>query len=143
MKIITYPDPILEKKAKKIKNPIDKEIQELIEKMFETMRKNNGVGLAAPQIGKSIQLCIIEEDGKKYILINPKITSSSRDFEIKEEGCLSFPGKFIPVKRHSRVTVRCLNEKGERCKIKARDLLARALQHEIDHLSGELFINKK
>ncbi|MDD3497999.1 MAG: peptide deformylase [Candidatus Moranbacteria bacterium] len=142
MKIIAYPDPILEKKSEKIKNPLDPEIQKLIIDMIQTMRENKGIGLAAPQIGKSIRLCVIEIDKKSYVFINPKITSESKECDISEEGCLSFPGKFLPIKRFSGVTVRYLNEKGEKCKIKAEALLARALQHEIDHLNGKLFINK-
>lgn len=143
MKIITYPDPILEKKSKKIKDPLDPAIQQLIKEMFKTMEEHNGLGLAAPQIGESLQLCVIKEGGIPYVIINPKITASSKDLIIADEGCLSFPGKFIPISRHARVKVRYLNEKGEKCKIKADNLLARALQHEIDHLNGELFINKK
>lgn len=142
MKIVTYPDPILDKKAEKIKNPLDKEIQALIPEMLDTMRKNNGLGLAAPQVGKSLQLCIIEYQGKIFTLINPKITSHTKELESCEEGCLSFPGKFIPVKRFTTVQVRYLNEKGEKCKIKAHGLLARAFQHEIDHLAGIVFIKR-
>ncbi|NCA94266.1 MAG: peptide deformylase, partial [Sphingobacteriia bacterium] len=81
MKIVTYPDPILDKKAEKIKNPLDKEIQALIPEMLDTMRKNNGLGLAAPQVGKSLQLCIIEYQGKIFTLINPKITSHTKELE--------------------------------------------------------------
>ncbi len=143
MEIITYPNPILEKKSDKIKDPLDPEIQKLIKDMFQTMRDSKGVGLAAPQVGKSVQLCVIEENGDSYVLINPRITSKSKDCEIAEEGCLSFPGKFLPISRHAKVKVRYLNEKGEKCKIKADGLLSRALQHEIDHLKGNLFINKK
>ncbi|MEF3691496.1 MAG: peptide deformylase [Candidatus Moraniibacteriota bacterium] len=142
MKIVTYPDPILDKKAEKIKNPLDKEIQALIPEMLSAMRENNGMGLAAPQVGKSLQLCIVDYQGKTYTLINPKITSHSKELESCEEGCLSFPGKFIPIKRFSTVQVRYLNEKGEKCKIKARGLLARAFQHEIDHLAGIVFIKR-
>jgi len=142
MKIYTYPDPILEKKAEKIKDPLDPKIQKMIPKMIATMRQNNGMGLAAPQIGESLRLCIIEYQGQIYALINPKITSRSTGTEISEEGCLSFPGKFIPVKRYETVQVRYLNEKGEKCKIKASGLLARAFQHETDHLDGILFINR-
>jgi len=143
MKIVIYPNPILGEKTKKIKDPLDPKIQQLIKNMFKTMKKNNGVGLSAPQIGKSLQICVIEENKNPYILINPKITSASKDSEVAEEGCLSFPGKFLPIARYSKVKVRYLNEKGERCKIKADNLLSRILQHEIDHLNGELFINKK
>lgn len=142
MEILTYPNPILEKKATNVKNPLDPKIQALIPVMIKTMRENSGMGLAAPQIGESIRLCIIEHMGKTYILINPKITAHSKEKINTEEGCLSFPKKFIPVKRFETVQVRYLNEKGEPCKIKATDLLARAFQHEIDHLEGILFINR-
>lgn len=142
MNIITYPNLILEKKSQNIKNPLDPEIQKLIPAMLETMRKNNGLGLAAPQVGKSLRLFVVEHLNKTYILINPKITAHSKDTYISEEGCLSFPGKFIPVKRFETIQIRYLNEKGEKCKIKTRDLLARAFQHELDHLDGILFINR-
>jgi len=142
MKIITYPNPILEKKSQNIKNPLDPKIQELIPKMITAMRENSGMGLAAPQVGESIRLCIIEHLGKTYVLINPKITSHSTTKTTAEEGCLSFPGKFIPITRFEKVQVRYLNEKGEKCKIKAKDLFAKAFQHEIDHLDGILFINR-
>ncbi|HBI17230.1 MAG: Peptide deformylase [Candidatus Moranbacteria bacterium GW2011_GWF2_34_56] len=142
MKIITYPNDILDKKAQNIKDPLDSKIQKLIPQMLKTMKENNGMGLAAPQIGESVRLCVIEYQGKAYILINPKITSHSKTKVKSEEGCLSFPGKFIPVNRFETVQVRYLNEKGEKCKIKASNLLARALQHEIDHLDGIVFINR-
>ncbi len=142
MKILTYPHTILDQKAQKIKNPLDSKIQKLIPEMIKTMRENKGLGLAAPQIGESIRLCVIEHQGKTYILINPKITSYSKTKIKNEEGCLSFPGKFIPVNRFEKVQVRYLNERGEKRKMKATDLLARALQHEIDHLDGVVFINR-
>lgn len=143
MKILHEPNPILRKKAEKIKNPLDKEIQELIPQMINTMHAAKGLGLAAPQIGKSIRLCIIEESGILYTLINPQIKSVSKEKIIAEEGCLSVPGKWLPIERNDEIKVRYLNEKGEKCKIKARGLLARALQHEIDHLDGILIIDKK
>lgn len=143
MKIVTYPNSILETKTQKIKDPLDKSVQDLIGKMIKTMRESNGVGLAAPQVGKSIRLCVIELENKQYILINPKITSVSKTIQVSEEGCLSFPGKIIPeVERAQKVTVRYLNEKGERCKIKCSGFLARVLQHEIDHLDGILFTKR-
>ncbi|EKE21866.1 MAG: hypothetical protein ACD_7C00100G0003 [uncultured bacterium] len=142
MKILTYPNPILDKKAQNIKDPLNSKIQKLIPEMLATMRENNGMGLAAPQIGKSIRLCVIEHQGETYVLINPKITSHSNIKLKNEEGCLSFPGKFIPVERFETVQARYLDEKGKKCKIKAQNLLARALQHEIDHLDGIVFINR-
>ncbi len=143
MKILHEPNPVLRKKAEKIKDYSNKEIQELIPQMIKTMRAAKGLGLAAPQIGKSIRLCIIEESGILYIFINPQIKSASKEKIITEEGCLSVPGKWLPIERNAEIKVRYLNEKGEKCKIKARGLLARALQHEIDHLDGVLIIDKK
>ncbi|MFC1638284.1 peptide deformylase [Patescibacteria group bacterium] len=142
MKILKYPNEILKKEAKKVKDPQSEETQNLIKEMVQTMRSNNGLGLAAPQVGVSLKLCVIEEGGILYTLINPKITKTSKETSSAEEGCLSFPGKFIQIERSEKVTVLYLNEKGERCKIKTSGLLARALQHEIDHLNGILFINR-
>jgi len=141
--ILTYPNPLLKKKAQIIKDPKNPEIKELIFDMLETLDKNNGLGLAAPQVGKSVRLCIIKLEGKTYILINPKIKSKSWKKEILEEGCLSFPGKFMPIKRSRKVKVESLDRKGEKIKIEAEGLLARAFQHEIDHLDGILFIERK
>ena len=140
--IIKYPDPVLRKKCGKIKDPLNPEIQKLIPRMIKAMKANNGMGLAAPQVGKSIRLCIIEEGGRLYVLINPKIKSRSREKVMGEEGCLSFPGKFLNIERSEKVKVRYLDEKGKKVKIKASGLLARALQHETDHLDGVLFIDR-
>jgi len=143
--IKTFPDPILKQKTKKIeeseiKNP---EMKELVLDMFDTLKANNGLGLAATQIGKSLKLCVLKFDGKSFVLFNPKIKSKSWMKEIAEEGCLSFPGIFIPVKRSKKVKVEALDKNGEKIFLKAEGLFARALQHEIDHLEGILFIEKE
>jgi len=140
--ILTYPDPRLKKKAQDVKNPKDPLIRELIFDMLETMKANSGMGLAAPQIGKSLRLCVIRFERKTYILINPKIKSKSWGKEISEEGCLSFPGQFLPVKRSKKVKVTAQNKSGKEIIIEAEGLLARALQHEIDHLDGILYIER-
>lgn len=137
-----FPDPILSKKSAKIKDPLTPEIQDLILNMIATMRAENGVGLAAPQVGQSLRLCTIQEDGIEYVLINPTITSKSKTKIISEEGCLSFPGEFFPIPRHEKVQVRYLDKDGKEAKLKAGGLLARALQHEIDHLDGILIIQR-
>lgn len=142
MKIITYPDKILKRKAKKVKNPLDLAIQVLIKNMISTMQESNGAGLAAPQVGESLRICTVQYDGGVFVLINPKITSYSREKNINEEGCLSFPGKFIPIKRSTKIKARYLNEEGNEIKIKAEGMLARIIQHETDHLNGILFINR-
>jgi peptide deformylase len=143
MEIVRYPNKILREKAKKIKTPIPREILDMVPEMVRMLRDNNGMGLAAPQVGKSIRLCVIESNGKIYTLINPTITSQSKEKNIIEEGCLSFPGKFISIERADSVKARYLDEKGNKCKIKADGLLARCIQHEVDHLDGTLFIDKK
>lgn len=141
--IVIYPDDVLRKKNEEIADAKSPETKALILDMLETMEDaGNALGLAAPQVGASVRLCIIIIDGKTNILINPKIVSKSWKKEVSEEGCLSFPGKFIPVKRHKKVTVKTLNESGEKITIKADGLFARALQHEIDHLDGILFIDR-
>lgn len=141
--LVTYPDPILRKIAKPIENPTDPEIRDLVFEMLETMEKNNGLGLAAPQVGRSLRLCTIKLDGETYILINPEIVKKSWRKEIGEEGCLSFPEIFVPVKRHRKVKVKALNKEGEEITLKAEGLLARAFQHEIDHLDGITIEDRK
>jgi peptide deformylase len=143
MEIIKYPNKILEKRSRKVKDPLDGEIQKLIKDMISTMNESNGAGLAAPQVGQSLRICTIQCDGEIFVLINPKITAYSREKEINEEGCLSFPGKFIPVKRSTKIKARYLDEKGNEIKIKAEGMLARIIQHETDHLNGVLFIERK
>lgn len=141
--IITYPNPILEKKAKQINDPNDPVIAELILDMLETMENSNGVGLAAPQIGQSLQLSTIKLENTTYVLINPKIIWRSWKKNVSEEGCLSFPGRFIPVKRYSAIKIEALDRKGKKIQIESNDFLARVLQHEIDHLNGVLYIKRE
>jgi len=141
--ILTYPNPILEKKTKKIKDPKAPEIKALILDMLETMSQNNGLGLAATQVGYSIRLCVIKLDGKTHILLNPEIKSRSWKKVIAEEGCLSFPGQYIPIKRSVSVKVKAMDKNGKEINLKAAGLFARALQHEIDHLDGILFISRE
>lgn len=133
---------ILHKKAQKVKDPKSPEIQTLIADMFESMYAADGIGLAAPQINKSIQLCVIELDKKRMVFINPSITSLSKEKVLFEEGCLSLPEQFFFIERSEKVTVRYQNEKGEDMKMKASGILAIALQHEIDHLEGTLIVDR-
>ncbi|NTW27276.1 MAG: peptide deformylase [Candidatus Moranbacteria bacterium] len=142
LKIRKNPDPALRVKTVKVKDPLAKDVQELVLAMIETMYANNGVGLAATQVGSNLRLCVIETEGTQYVMINPQITATSKNKVISEEGCLSFPGKFFPISRYSEVQVRYLNEFGKPAKLKGRDLLARAIQHELDHLDGVLIIDR-
>ena len=135
-------DEILRKKSREVEK-IDEKIIELIDDMFETMHKYNGVGLSAVQVGILKRIIVIDtgEEGEKFALINPEIIKTKGEQTV-EEGCLSFPNKFGKTIRPCEVTAIGLNEKGEKVKIKAKELLAQAICHEIDHLNGELFIDK-
>lgn len=133
---------ILLKKTELVKDPLSPEIQKLLPEMIQTMHKENGVGLAAPQIGKSIRLAVAEVDGKEYYFINPEITSLSQEKIVFEEGCLSLPGEFFPIIRSETVTLRYMNEKGLSKKLRATGFLAVVIQHEVDHLEGILIINR-
>lgn len=133
---------ILLKKTERVKDPLSEEIQKLLPEMIETMHKENGVGLAAPQIGLSLRLAVAEVDGEVFCLINPEITSHSQEKIIFEEGCLSLPGEFFPILRSEEVTVRYQNGKGLPKKLRATGLLAIVLQHEVDHLEGILIADR-
>lgn len=136
-------DEILKKRSREVEK-IDDKILELIQDMIETMHKLNGVGLAAVQVGvlkRIVVIDIYEEGVPPFILINPEIIKTKGEQTV-EEGCLSFPNKFAKVVRPKGLVVRALNEKGEKIEIKAKDLLAQAVSHEVDHLNGELFIDK-
>ena len=140
--IRTEGDEILRKKSKKVE-VIDEKITELIQDMIETLHRYDGVGLAAVQVGILKQILIKQdaEDGPILVIINPEIISKSGT-QVVEEGCLSFPNKFAKIERPEKIKVRALNEKGKKIEITGKGLLAQALSHEIDHLNGEVFIDK-
>lgn len=132
----------LHTKTVAVKNPLDESVQRLLPEMLRIMREAEGIGLAAPQIGLSLRLCVIEIDGVIRYLINPKITSTSREKLFFEEGCLSLPGEYFEIERFAKVTVRYQNEKGEEVKLRAHGLLAICIQHELDHLDGTLIFDR-
>jgi peptide deformylase len=141
--IVKYGDPVLEKPGTTIKN-FDGDLEQLAEDMFASMYAANGVGLAAPQIGKSIRLAVVDVTaGKnpeaKIVLVNPEIIHAEGEVR-EEEGCLSIPGFRGYVMRPQFVTVRAQNLKGESFDLRGENLLARAFCHEIDHLNGILFL---
>jgi len=133
-------DPILRKKSRRVEK-IDDRIKTLLDDMEETMRDENGVGLAAPQVGVLRQVIIIDVGDGLIEIINPEIVAYEGS-EKKEEGCLSIPGKIGIVERPYKVTAKGLNRDGENIEVKGEGQLARALCHEIDHLNGILFIDK-
>ncbi len=117
-------------------------MQNLISEMVDTMIRADGVGLAAPQIGKNIRLVAIHFEGKNYVMVNPVIVQKSIFKEWGEEGCLSVPGIAGEVKRPRSLKLNFIDENGERQTLQARKMLARIIQHELDHLDGVLFIDK-
>lgn len=135
-------DEILQKRSKEIE-VIDEKIKELAQDMVETMHKWDGVGLAGPQVGVLKRIIVIDlyEPDTQFTLINPVIVEEKGTQEV-DEGCLSFPNQFGKVIRPKEVVVEALNLKGKKVKIKAQDLLAQALSHEIDHLNGIVFTEK-
>ncbi len=135
-------DEILTKVSKEI-DVIDEKIKELAKDMMDTMHKYDGLGLAGPQVGILKRIIVIDlyEEGMQFTLINPVIIKSKGE-QLVEEGCLSFPNKFGKVKRPKEVVVEALDLEGRKVRIEGKDLLAQALCHEIDHLNGNLFIEK-
>ncbi len=134
------PDPVLRRKAKRI-SAIDSSIQRLIDDMVETMQQANGVGLAAPQIGISLRVAVIQMPGEESIvIIIPKMVKRAGEREVTE-GCLSIPGYAGEIKRSVSVTVKGQNRQGKAIRLKATDLMAQALEHELDHLNGILYID--
>jgi len=135
------PDPILRQKAKRVRT-FDKSIHRLIENMRETMHAASGVGLAAPQVGVPLRVIVIGIPEQEDIaLINPEIVRRKGE-RLVNEGCLSIPGYIGEVKRSESVTAKGLNSEGKAVRIKANELLAQALEHEIDHLNGVLYIDR-
>jgi peptide deformylase len=139
--IIKYPSPLLKKRAEEIKE-ISEDIQKLAKEMIEIMNANQGVGLAATQIGESKRIIVVDPGDGPRIFFNPRIFKKSWKKEIIEEGCLSLPGYSLRILRPKEIEIDFLDEKGERIKMKANGLLARIIQHEIDHLDGILLLDR-
>ena len=132
-------DPILRQATTPVTKITD-EIRDLIEDMFDTMRHARGIGLAAPQVGRTERLAVIEIDDVPLVIINPEIIERAGKAKA-EEGCLSIPDIYADVERPKEVTVRAMDQDWQVIEIEATDLLARCLQHEIDHLDGRLFLD--
>jgi peptide deformylase len=141
LKIRKIGDPVLRSKTKKI-DEVTKKTNELIDNMFDTMHEEDGVGLAAPQVGILKKIAVVDiREGNKVILINPEIIEEEGK-AIMEEGCLSIPGETGDVIRSQKIKVRSLNREGKEIEFVAEEFEARAIQHEIDHLNGVLFVDK-
>jgi peptide deformylase len=141
LKIRKNPDPILRKKAAKVTNVIDVSVQRLIDNMIETLDKASGVGLAANQVGVPLRVVVIQmPEEEPIVLVNPEVVERVGE-RLVIEGCLSIPGYQAEIKRSESVKVRAKNRHGKLIRKKATDLLAQALEHEIDHLNGILYID--
>ena len=157
LSICTYGNPVLRQKAREIAE-VDGEIHELANEMLETMHKERGVGLAAEQVGRTERMFVVDipahsdvgEDGQRenpdiampLIFINPKVTGHTDDVQVGEEGCLSFPEIFANVERWYEVDAEYIDLDGHTQTIHAKGLLARAIQHELDHLDGILLVDR-
>jgi peptide deformylase len=148
--IVTYPDPLLRRSADQVDSPVqedgsDQVLKALINDMFTTMLQNDGIGLAAPQVGVSRRVIVISVGDREFsrlALINPTVEYVSPRTELAEEGCLSIPGVRADVVRPIEAVVKGTTKSGRLVEINARDLLARVLLHEIDHLNGVLFVDR-
>jgi peptide deformylase len=137
--IVLLGDPRLRVRGQPVTS-FNKYLQELLDDLAQTMRAAPGVGLAAPQLGEAVQACVIEVEGRLHELVNPAIVRATGD-DRDLEGCLSLPGYYAYVTRRERVWVVAQNRVGKKIKLSGSGLLGRALQHELDHLDGKLFID--
>ncbi|MDR5675487.1 MAG: peptide deformylase [Armatimonadota bacterium] len=143
MRIVTLDGPggaILRRRARPV-GRLTAEVVRLMDEMVEVMRRASGVGLAAPQVGYSLRVIVVEYDNKLYQLVDPEITSREGE-EVAQEGCLSLPGILCDVRRATRVTVRGKNRRGRTVTVRADGWLARIFQHEVDHLDGILITDR-
>jgi peptide deformylase len=144
LEILQAPHPVLKAKAAPVAT-VDGRLRQLAADMLETMYKAPGIGLAAPQVGIAERLVVLDvaegEEHRPMVLVNPEILWKSGERGTAEEGCLSLPGQFADVTRPLAVTIRYLDEQGEERELAAEGLLARCVQHEIDHLDGVLFVD--
>ena len=140
MEIRKIGDPILKIKAKKVEK-IDEKVKNLVRDMIETMKFSNGVGLAAPQVGESLRIIVVDYEENPIAFINPEILEM--DGEVLDyEGCLSVPGVEVPIKRAERIIFKAQDLQGRTKRYKAKGLLARVIQHEVDHLEGILILDR-
>jgi peptide deformylase len=146
LKISHLGERVLRQPSKRI-SQVNQEVRDLIRQMLQTMYSSDGIGLAAPQVGVNKQLIIVdihpdEAANPPLILINPVIREASEEFEIGQEGCLSIPGVYLDVKRPEMIAVAYKDENGRPQTLFASGLLSRAIQHEIDHLEGVMFVDR-
>lgn len=142
MEVLHHPSPILKSRAHEVDTGVDASLHELVRAMAETMYEENGVGLAAPQVGVDKRVIVFDIEDRLAALCNPVITEFSDETALDEEGCLSVPGVSVPVERAVRVVCTGQTIEGREITIEAEEFLARVLQHEIDHLNGVLILDR-
>jgi len=145
MPILIAPNPVLKAKARPVQPGDASKVRDLIPRMYATMYRAPGIGLAAPQVGVGLRVTVVDlmaDNARAPVtLINPEVVAASQELATREEGCLSLPSQYADVTRPARVKVRYFDESGARREIEADGLLAACLQHEIDHLDGVLFVD--
>ncbi len=143
--ILIAPNPMLKARARPVEPRDADQVRALLPRMFATMYRAPGIGLAAPQVGHGLRIVVVDlmpdEKPAPIALINPEIVTASEELATREEGCLSLPGQYADITRPARVTVRYFDQEGAPHEIDAESLLAACLQHEIDHLNGVLFVD--
>lgn len=142
MEVLHHPSPVLKGRAREIDPGADSGLRELVRAMAETMYAESGIGLAAPQVGVDKRVIVFDVDDRLAALCNPVITEFGDEKVVDEEGCLSVPGVNVPVERSRRIVCEGLTVEGRPITLDAEDLLARVLQHEIDHLDGVLILDR-
>lgn len=142
MEILTHPNPVLKDHAADVDPSTDSDLRTLVRAMAEAMYENQGIGLAAPQIGVQKRVIVFDVDDELAAICNPVIVERSEETVVDEEGCLSVPGISVSISRAESVVCEGLSITGQRIVIEAADLVARVLQHEIDHLDGTLILDR-
>lgn len=142
MRILTHPNPVLGQRALEVDPAADRELKHLVREMAHAMYDGDGIGLAAPQVGVQKRVIVFDIDDELGAICNPVITSRSEETDVCEEGCLSVPGITVPVERAVAVVCEGLSITGTRVVIEADELMARMLQHEIDHLDGVIILDR-
>jgi len=144
--IVVWPDSRLREETKKVDQVTD-EVMTLYKDLWDTMVAYQGIGIASPQIGVPVKMFLIDalvatgDEGDPIAFINPEIIATSKDTDKSDEGCLSFPGVYVPIERPAEATIRAMGLDGELFEVEGTELLARALQHENDHLTGKLMVD--
>lgn len=142
MDVLHHPSPVLKNRAREVDVASDADLRALVRAMAETMYDENGIGLAAPQIGVDKRVIVFDIEDRLAALCNPVIVDASEETTVDDEGCLSVPGVTVPVERSVRITCQGQTTEGRDVSLEATDLLARVIQHEIDHLDGVLILDR-